>query len=174
MVWLSFYSCDQEHGQKQTQGGSGWLILGDCSASSKEVRARTHGKNLEARTNVMEEHCLLAQSSWLAHLAFLYHPGPPAWLGSQFEGSGPSWKGGMVCVCRGTRQMSGLLVSADRDECWNSHSILSFLFTVWLWPMQWSHPRHPSSVTPLGTFSQIHPKVSLLGYSKSYQVANKE
>lgn len=60
---------------------------------------------------------------------------------------------------------------ADRDECWHSHSALSFLFSVGLWPMEWCHPHVPSSVKLL---LQICPEVCLLGYSKFNQVASEE
>ena len=53
------------------------LTLPHRSASSKENRARTQGKNLEAGTEADRESCVQACfSSWLAQLAFLYSSGP--------------------------------------------------------------------------------------------------
>jgi hypothetical protein len=61
---------------------------------SVQITANHEGKSeqeLKAGTEaeIMEWCCLLACSSWLAQLAFLYHPGPPAqeWQLPQWGGS---------------------------------------------------------------------------------------
>ena len=45
--------------------------------SEQDLKARIW-RQRASYTETMEEHCFLAGSSWLAQLAFLHHPGPPA------------------------------------------------------------------------------------------------
>jgi hypothetical protein len=56
-----------------------WQLSGH-TASLREVRAGTQGRNLEpnAEAEAMEGCCLLACSSWLVQPSSLYNSGPPA------------------------------------------------------------------------------------------------
>lgn len=56
------YCCDKI--LKSTYGGKGLIHLTTCSLSSREARAGTQGRDLEAGTEkeAMEEHCLLTCS----------------------------------------------------------------------------------------------------------------
>ena len=79
MFWLGFYGCDKQHEQKQL--GKDLFCLKEHSPSSRETKAGTQVRNLEAETEAeaMKEHCLQATSQWLAcSIRFFRQPGPPA------------------------------------------------------------------------------------------------
>lgn len=58
----------------------GLFHLAFYSPSQEKARAGPQGSNLGTGTEAetREESCVLACSSWLAHYACLYAPGPPA------------------------------------------------------------------------------------------------
>ena len=85
---LSFFAVINHHDQKYLWR-KGFLSV--YTSRQQYITEESQGRNLEAGADAeaMEEHCLLACSSWLAQPVFLYHPGPPfegwhhpPWLGS--------------------------------------------------------------------------------------------
>jgi hypothetical protein len=66
------------HDQKQLGEERVYFVTQLINLSSKEVRAGSHSRNLEAGadTEAMEGKLITGLSSWLAQPAFLYHPGP--------------------------------------------------------------------------------------------------
>lgn len=74
--WVLFSGVNS-HGQKQLGDGRVYFILYLISQSLREARTGWQGKTLEVRTvaEIMEGCYLLACSSWIAQLVFLYIPG---------------------------------------------------------------------------------------------------
>lgn len=72
-MWHRWFSCShgKHHDQKQLAEEKAYLPY---TSISKE-----QGRNLKAGTEeeAMEEHCLLACSSWVGQFAFLHNAGPP-------------------------------------------------------------------------------------------------
>lgn len=65
--WLGLCCCDQHHDQKQHEEERVDFTSQLINPSSKKVRARSQGSNLEAGADAqaMKEHFLLAFSPWL-------------------------------------------------------------------------------------------------------------
>ena len=65
--WLGFSCCDKHHDQRQREEEKVDFTLQLINPSSREVRAGTQGRNLEAEADAqaMKEHFLLAFSPWV-------------------------------------------------------------------------------------------------------------
>lgn len=85
---FAFYSSDKTLPKKAACGGE-FIRFTLHSASLRQARIGTEGRNLDTRTEAdpVEECCLLTYTPWLAQPTSLYNPDHLLWADS---GAGPS------------------------------------------------------------------------------------